>query len=50
MWSCCSRRALRKDDVLLFLEKDQAGVGRDVRTWEIHDRDGCLDAIVRSNY
>ena len=43
-------RARRESNAVLFLEKNQAGVGRDVRTWEIDDHDGLVDAVVRSNY
>jgi hypothetical protein len=40
----------REEDCVLIYEKDQAGIGKDVRIWSIASRDGHFDAIERCIY
>jgi hypothetical protein len=38
------------DDSVLVHEKDDSGIGKDVRTWWVRDQDGCFVAVERSTY
>ena len=36
------------DEAVVLYEKDQGGLGKDVRSWEITVGDGCLRATMRA--